>query len=44
MLDALYELHLAGFVHRDVKPDHFRIGRDHVVKLLDFDSVDYFIR
>ena len=44
MLDALQEFHKTGFVHLDVKPDNFRIGKDHVVKLLDFGLVIEYIR
>ena len=36
MLNALRELHSAGMLHQDVKPDNFRISKDHVVKILDF--------
>lgn len=36
MLNALRELHSAGILHQDVKPDNYRISKDHVVKIIDF--------
>ena len=36
MLNALRELHSAGMLHQDVKPDNYRISKDHVVKIIDF--------
>lgn len=35
MLASLKELHELGLIHLDVKPDNFRISKDHVVKILD---------
>lgn len=35
MIDSVQALHEAGFVHRDIKPQNFRITGDQV-KILDF--------
>ena len=39
MLDAIRSLHEVGLIHRDVKPDNFRITKKHVVKILDFGTL-----
>jgi serine/threonine protein kinase len=35
MLDAIEELHGVGYIHKDVKPDNFRI-QDNRVVIIDF--------
>jgi serine/threonine protein kinase len=35
MLDAIEELHSVGYIHKDVKPDNFRI-QDNRVVIIDF--------
>lgn len=36
VLNGLEVLHSAGIVHRDIKPANIYVGRDGVVRLLDF--------
>lgn len=36
MLQAVKNMHEMGKVHLDIKPDNFRITKDHVVKLFDY--------
>lgn len=44
MLEAVKNLHLMAKVHLDIKPENFRITKDHVVKLFDFGiSMDYIV-
>lgn len=44
MLEAIRNLHEMGKVHLDIKPENFRITKDHVVKLLDYGtSMDFVI-
>ena len=35
MIDAVEQMHSAGFFHKDIKPDNFRI-KDNRVVLIDF--------
>lgn len=35
-IEGLYHMHSHGYVHCDVKPDNFLVGRDGHVKLIDF--------
>jgi len=35
MLECLEQVHLAGYVHRDIKPDNFGV-KDGIVKIFDF--------
>jgi serine/threonine protein kinase len=35
MIEAVEQMHNAGFIHKDIKPDNFRI-RDNKVVLIDF--------
>lgn len=44
MLQAVKNLHEMGKVHLDIKPDNFRVTKNHIVKLLDYgNAMDYFI-
>lgn len=36
MLQAVKNMHEMGKVHLDIKPENFRITKDHVVKLFDY--------
>ncbi|MFO0848188.1 MAG: phosphate ABC transporter substrate-binding protein PstS [Gemmataceae bacterium] len=40
--DGLHHAHLAGLIHRDVKPGNLMAGRDGVVKLLDLGLARFF--
>jgi serine/threonine protein kinase len=40
-LDGLRAVHALGLLHRDLKPDNLFVGRDGVVKLLDFGAAQY---
>ena len=35
MIEAVEQMHNAGFIHKDIKPDNFRI-KDNRVVLIDF--------
>ena len=35
MIEAVEQMHNAGFIHKDIKPDNFRI-KDNKVVLIDF--------
>ena len=43
MLEALKEMHMADYVHRDVKPDNFMIDKG-VIKLIDFGISSQYIK
>ena len=34
--EGLYYMHTKGWIHLDIKPDNFLVGRDGTVKLIDF--------
>ncbi|TNV83791.1 hypothetical protein FGO68_gene3284 [Halteria grandinella] len=40
MLEALQEMHEAGFLHQDVKPNNFRITEDNRIIMLDFGLIN----
>ena len=45
MLDCLKQMHRAGYIHQDVKPDNFMISQDdHKVRILDMGLVMEFKR
>lgn len=41
LLEGLKEIHLAGFLHRDIKPNNIYIREDKTPVLLDFGSARY---
>ncbi len=43
MLEALKEMHLLNYVHRDVKTDNFMVDKD-VVKIIDFGLTYEFLK
>lgn len=36
MISCLQKLHEAGYIHRDIKPDAFRLTSENKVKIMDF--------
>jgi serine/threonine protein kinase len=45
MLQCLKQMHLAGYIHQDVKPDNFMISlNDHKVRILDMGLVMEYMR
>ena len=40
LITAVYELHLTGLAHRDIKPDNIRFRSDGTLVLIDYDSCE----
>lgn len=43
MVEGLEKLHKAGFIHKDIKPDNYRIHND-IVMMIDFGLSQQFIK
>ena len=43
MIECVESLHSLGYIHRDIKPDNFRVSYNGKVKIIDFGLCRKFI-